>query len=512
MVVCILQSSATFNAVVYNQNKVESGDAQIYKMQNMGYVEYLNSPSSKDIQQYLSDYSERNPNIKKAQFHVSFSCKGDEMSHEQIWEYAQAWLKEMGYGEEGQPLVVYAHSDTDNNHLHVITSRIAPNGKKIDHKNEKRRSEQVIKKLEGRNLNYNLNKIYEDALAYKFSSLTQFSSILQSMGCKVWKDKNNEFIGIKKGNERWGRIPVGDVLAKCENEELDKDYRKRLLAQIFKYRDIASDKTHLTELLHKKLGYELKFFGSKDNPYGFLLIDHKDKRVVKGASLARIENLLQFRTAEEQFRYADNLIDRLFTENPYATTSDINKNLRRHGLKIAKGKIYAPKGEDVLLSNWVSKLKYNDKVRYVRTEYCPHSIEEAEMIGKTFNINPELLLQHQIIKYTKEERLIELYRELGKSKPKEDAYTIARNLGFSASWINDRLILLDKQNKTVETLNPNIDLHNQIISRFEKAPKENLVQTKNSFGSPDSRKKGYSRDWEIEDFDGERVSGMNISR
>ena len=53
---------------------------------------------------------------------------------------AHMYLKEMGYADDGQPLLAYAHHDTDNNHIHIKTSRIAPYGHKIKHNFEKRRS------------------------------------------------------------------------------------------------------------------------------------------------------------------------------------------------------------------------------------------------------------------------------------------------------------------------------------------------------------------------------------
>lgn len=54
-----------------------------------------------------------------------------------LLDIAHRYLKEMGYAEEGQPLLVYAHRDTPNNHIHIITSRVAPDGHRISDKFEK---------------------------------------------------------------------------------------------------------------------------------------------------------------------------------------------------------------------------------------------------------------------------------------------------------------------------------------------------------------------------------------
>ena len=133
MIVTILQSSPTFEAVNYNERKVAKGEATMLAIENFGYLESSKDFTSDDLRQYLIEFSKRNERIQKAQFHVAFSCKGQEMNNEELVAYARRWLAEMGYNAPKQPLLVYAHNDTDNNHIHVITSRVDPQGKKIDH-------------------------------------------------------------------------------------------------------------------------------------------------------------------------------------------------------------------------------------------------------------------------------------------------------------------------------------------------------------------------------------------
>ena len=52
------------------------------------------------------------------------------MTHEELVNFARRYMNEMGYGQPGQPMLIYAHHDTDNNHIHIITSRVDPHGKK----------------------------------------------------------------------------------------------------------------------------------------------------------------------------------------------------------------------------------------------------------------------------------------------------------------------------------------------------------------------------------------------
>ena len=146
MIITILPSSANFHAIAYNEMKVEKGVATLLEAQNILGLRPENYTPEK-LRQFFLDYSSRNTHIQNAQFHVAVSCKGSVYTHEQLLDIAHRYLKEMGYAEEGQPLLVYAHHDTGNNHIHIITSRVAPDGHKIDHNHEKRHSHQVTQKI-----------------------------------------------------------------------------------------------------------------------------------------------------------------------------------------------------------------------------------------------------------------------------------------------------------------------------------------------------------------------------
>lgn len=138
MIITIHPSSADFHAIAYNEMKVEKGMATMLEVQNIHGLR-PEAFTSEKLRKYFQDYSARNTYIKKPQFHVAVSCKGAEYTHLQLLDIAHRYLKEMGYAEEGQPLLVYAHHDTGNNHIHIITSRVAPDGHKIEHDQERRR-------------------------------------------------------------------------------------------------------------------------------------------------------------------------------------------------------------------------------------------------------------------------------------------------------------------------------------------------------------------------------------
>lgn len=149
MIATILPGSANFHAVGYNEHKVSKGDARLIEILNFGNLGAIDSPTADELVRHLKTYSSQNDRIRKPQFHVAISCKGHELTEQELLEFAHKYLKEMGYMEPGQPILVYSHYDTSNTHLHIVTSRVGPDGRKIDHNNERRRSQEVINRILG---------------------------------------------------------------------------------------------------------------------------------------------------------------------------------------------------------------------------------------------------------------------------------------------------------------------------------------------------------------------------
>ena len=108
--------------------------------------------------------------VKAPQFHAVISAKGKSYDKSALTKIAEAWLKEMGYGE--QPYLVVFHKDTDNNHVHLVSTRIDRNGKKISSAFEHLRAIRSINKILG----------IDHALQYQFSTRAQFLMILEKGG------------------------------------------------------------------------------------------------------------------------------------------------------------------------------------------------------------------------------------------------------------------------------------------------------------------------------------------
>ena len=508
MIVTILSGSSSFHGVEYNQRKVSSGDAAVMEMQNMGWVENTDA-TTVDIVNYFKDYSSRNPNVKKAQFHIAVSCQGKEMTHEELLEFGKEYLKEMGYGEDGQPFMAYAHYDTDNNHVHIVTSRVAPDGHKIDHNHERIRSQQVIEKLEKRDVALQIEKDLKKAFEYTFSSATEFSAIMGSMGYKAFRNNDKREYSFKKGSSQWKTISIDSIEARCGRANSDPKERRRLRAMLFKYRDISSDKEELRSTLHKKLGIDIQFFGKEESPYGYILIDHKNKKVFKGSSIMKLPDLLQFKTPEQHLETVDGFIDRVVTANPDMTTRELNSKLRKYGVVVRKGKIHTRKVERELKPFVKSVLKQNDKISFV-CEFKPATAVEVEALARVFKVDKERI---PLCAAEKNGFIKDRFEYIEEVVCSSDANNIKMNVKNAGAYIyrndseyvivdllNKKTVVLDRDNQSHRRLAGHLD---NINSNERKQNPTKQERQDNGRSMPDKvhvekPKRGDNREWEID--------------
>ena len=344
MIITILPSSANFHAIAYNEMKVEKGVATLLETQNiLGLRQEAYTPEK--LRQYFLDYSSRNTHIQNAQFHVAVSCKGNEYTHQQLLDIAHRYLKEMGYAEEGQPLLIYAHHDTPNNHIHIVTSRVAPDGHKIDHTHEKLRSREITLKImeefEGRRQEPEVSDIIKEALSYRYTSKAQFCAIMESLGYECKDDEEKPMVHLYRNGEELGTIQVQLIMQHALKENKPDDKRRRQLRAILqKYRNLSANKEELAAVMKKKFGISLVFVGKADTPYGYIVVDHKNKTVFKGGEFLSIKELLQFEDAATRFTKIKQTIEELLADNPSLTTADINRILyRQFGTRIHRGTV-----------------------------------------------------------------------------------------------------------------------------------------------------------------------------
>jgi hypothetical protein len=315
MIATILPSSESFHAVEYNERKVAQGVAELLEMQNFGCVGQVDGYTTEELRQFLVDWSSMNGRIKKPQFHAAISCRGTEYSHQQLLDIAHEYLRQMGYAQEGQPVLIYAHHDTENNHIHIVTSRVDPQGRKIDHNHERVRSQEVIDNIMGEDRELRADLYIKEALEYQLSSLTQFRAIMESSGYECYQEGDK--MKFKRGGIVVAGIPLAEIMTHIRPmDRQQKRSRLRVRALLKKFHGYVGSRTELTDLMKTKFGIDLIFFGSRDNPYGYMAVDHHTRIVFQGNSLVPVKELCQYPTAEERFATIEQFIDALLEEKP----------------------------------------------------------------------------------------------------------------------------------------------------------------------------------------------------
>ena len=125
-----------FPGAAYNEKKVLAGVAELAGHANIdgNFLHTLHTlhgvsiDCSKEVERYLQSRSQTYGNTRSTQWqvHLALSCKGQEKNKEQLVGIAHAMMQEYGMGK--QPYFIYFHHDTENNHVHILTTRVTAKG------------------------------------------------------------------------------------------------------------------------------------------------------------------------------------------------------------------------------------------------------------------------------------------------------------------------------------------------------------------------------------------------
>lgn len=546
MIATILHSSPKFNAVFYNEKKVSLGCAALLECKNMGSIDSLGYSSPKELQEYLLSYSSQNSRVKNAQFHVAISCKGKEWTEEELLDFGHRYLAEMGYGDPQQPLLIYAHRDTDNNHIHIVTSRVAPNGRKINDSKERVRSQKVLEKLLKQNLKKKAEQDIKDAMEYRFMDMRQLKTVFEAMGYQCFEKRGPKEDGftdlyIKKSGQILATVKKEDIKAAVEvnvlqpnTEEEEKKIRRKLWSILTKFRDFNSDVKGLERDL-RRIGIGVVWMGPKDKPFAYQLVDFDTKEIYNGNKILYISKLLDFKTSEQHLNEIKKEMDRLMQENPYITTKELNAGLRQTRGFVKKGCLYFNKEKELLDEEIKNVLKRNDTIDWWNG-FNIASEDEREVICKLSKMeeHPEFF---KIIPPIpdgsyKKEQVAELYSLL--STQYEDASQKRQafyDAGYNVINHNNKIYITNVRQRVILDMSKT-DMPVVLYSDLRRPHKEpqgghNMIDTmhhrhgtppsKKGRGlsiRPDGHKRGQNREWEVgkkgyDKDDPDRNNGLN---
>ena len=303
MIVHILPPASGFPAVNYNTEKVDKGKGELMLVANFGMLQGLQHLRPEDYKLHLAMVSATNKRVIYPQMHALISAKGKEYDKDTLTGIAEQWLEHMGYGK--QPYLIIYHKDTDNNHVHIVTTRIDAAGKKISDSFEKIRAVEQLNKLVGLDEKLTGKNELTAALTYNFATRPQFMMILESRGYRL-KEADGYLQLIKFGKIQ-GKVDL-KLVAQRMAEHLPANSRKAQLTAIF-HKYAGSHSTALVKgrsgfssdfsaLLKEKFGIDLLFHASNDKPaYGYSVIDHAGRQVFKGSEIVPLKELLAISAA-----------------------------------------------------------------------------------------------------------------------------------------------------------------------------------------------------------------------
>ena len=336
MIVKIMKpAGSNFPGIQYNDKKIDKGKGELMLMKN--FPSFINESSSKEeVKSYLASVS-KNEKVKKPQFHAALSTKFREHSKEELTKIAENFMDEMGYWN--QPFIVVFHNDTENNHVHIVSTRVdKQTGKKINDSYEKLKSQRalakVMEKIYGISNVENINKL----LSYRINSLKQLELLLERNGFRLAQNKEDETKMDILKNGVWEKTISGNQIV-FDNKK-NENRTKQIKAILSKYKDLYSNKvfkvqdfrkqeamlpeekqneetepkiefeSELQKRLKESFGIDI-LFHHKDGlrPFGYSLIDNRTGTVYKGSEIMKMNDLFEFTSEMMDKRVFERLKD-----------------------------------------------------------------------------------------------------------------------------------------------------------------------------------------------------------
>ncbi|MNS34476.1 Relaxase/Mobilization nuclease domain protein [compost metagenome] len=156
MIAKIGKGSNMYGAILYNQQKVDKENGAVLLLNKIPDTidgRYSTQYFNKCFEPYLS----ANLKTEKTVRHISLNPDpSDKVSDEQFAEMAQEYMERMGYGN--QPYIVFKHTDIDRTHIHIVSTCVGIDGKKIPDDYDHPRSMAICRDLEQK---YKLHKATE---------------------------------------------------------------------------------------------------------------------------------------------------------------------------------------------------------------------------------------------------------------------------------------------------------------------------------------------------------------
>lgn len=334
MVAKISRGKNLIGAILYNQEKLEKGEAEIFLTNRM--INVSNTDTSVTLSQVMKGFEvclANNNRTKNPVIHLSLNPDPrDNISNEDLKLIANQYMSEMGYGN--QPYIAYLHKDIDRNHLHIVSVRVDENGVKIDDSFEHKKSMRVCRKLEEdyklhsaesqqrerkeplKKIDYKRGDIKHQisnvvkslASSYSFQSFNEFRTLLECYNVSLQEvkgvakdkpyhgilytttDEDKNAVGVPIKSSLIGKSVGSEALIKQMNKSAKHQNQHTLEGLKLLIQQASIQGRTKTDFIKnmKANGVDVVFReNDKARIYGVTFIDHSNKIILNGYRLGK---------------------------------------------------------------------------------------------------------------------------------------------------------------------------------------------------------------------------------
>lgn len=336
MVSKIMTGKSIRGALSYNEHKVSEGKAILLAAE--GYVLPPERLSFRDRLWGLENRAQLNDRTKTNCIHISLNFPpGENPDDPSLRGIASEYLDRLGF--EGQPFLLYRHTDAGHPHVHIVTTNIKPDGRVIPlhnigrDKSEKARRETekifgllsaekdrkqeaawkpvpvAAKVVYGKSetkaaISNTVRAVVRD---YKFTSLAELNAVLGGFnvgayrgepGTRMFENKGLTYHVLdRKGRHTGVPVKASSIYSHptlkaleerfVENRESRKPFRMRLKTCIDKALGAGLEDLRALHAALGKENIEVLLRENGDRIYGITFIDHAAKTVFNGSDLGK---------------------------------------------------------------------------------------------------------------------------------------------------------------------------------------------------------------------------------
>lgn len=305
MIAIIQPPSPTFTAVRYNTEKVDQGQAELLLTANLEALGALSRIRAEDYVNYLEAHSSASVKTKLPEFHAIISCKGESHGKDELADIAVKWIKKMGY--ENQPYMLFFHKDSQNNHVHLVSTRVQRSGMRMDRDFEKIKGYEALNEVMGRQEQKRAERTIQELLGYSFYHAEDFAHALRAQGYFLRRTPDS-YLVFQYCSKR-AEIPLELLIAKSAQYQNDQQALQKLKDIIVQCKKVADPmprpvkinlaggrqsttprmSSPLAELLLREYGLQLLYHGGTvKSSAGYTLVDPHNRIIYSGGDLVPI--------------------------------------------------------------------------------------------------------------------------------------------------------------------------------------------------------------------------------